>query len=274
MSITTGIQTDSFSQTQIARQLHESEKYDITRVEDKGTTYDIDIELDGYVCLQAWLGSNVAGHNLDREVASSNSPWVLYSQRTCLDKDLDVRQHKLDQTDKPTLDGAALKPNYYTLYAQHPLWSQVVLYPYAMPMPSIRSATCPVKIVVAMSPTRLPLHFLPEWDPPSKGQDNHRTPWWFRRRGQPVWCSHATPLQQAVGRGCQGCCGRVGFPVHGVVQHLGGGPAIHAFWRPAGGRVAEFVPQYRLATHTTATQGYGRRHGSGFCERLLHGFRI
>ena len=45
-----------FFQTQITRQLAESERYSITMVEDNGIGYDIDIELNGCICLQAWFG--------------------------------------------------------------------------------------------------------------------------------------------------------------------------------------------------------------------------
>lgn len=120
-----------FFQTQITRQLVESRMYDITMVEDKGIGYDIDIELNGHIYLQAWFGSNVVGYLLDRAVADSNLPLTLYSERTCTDEDLDVRQRKLDQINKPI---------------------------------NIRRAGDPVKILVAMSSTRLPLHFPPEWD--------------------------------------------------------------------------------------------------------------
>lgn len=123
-----------FFQTQITRQLAESKRYKITMVEDKGPVYDIDIELDGRVCIQAWFGGNVAGYGLDQKIKKTNSPLVLYSQRTCLDKDLNVLQDKLDQINRP-----------------------------ALPIPSGTSADLPVKILVAMSRTLLPLHFPPEW---------------------------------------------------------------------------------------------------------------
>ena len=119
-----------FFQAQVTRQLAESKKYDITKVEDKGITHDIDIELDGYICLQVWFGGNVVGHDLNRKVKRSNLPLVTYSHETCLDKDSKVLEHKLNQINKPTTGGGV---------------------------------ECPVKILVAMSRTLLPLHFLPEW---------------------------------------------------------------------------------------------------------------
>ncbi|MBI1658944.1 MAG: hypothetical protein IS632_09290 [Thaumarchaeota archaeon] len=126
-----------FFQAQITRQLDESERCDVTRVEDKGITYDIDIELDRYICIQAHLGGNVVGHDLDRKVAKSDSFPAHYSEKTCSnEEDLNWLQRKLDQLNKPILDGDVFGP----------------------------SGADPVKILVTMSPTRLPLHFLPEWN--------------------------------------------------------------------------------------------------------------
>lgn len=152
-----------FFQTQITQQLAESKRYDITMVEGKGFGHDIDIELDRHVWIQTWFGGNVVGHLLDQKIARSNSSPVLYYQRTCLDKDFDVLEHKLDQIGRSALGCDMFEPTMYILDEQHALWPQTVRYQYTMPMPSIKSDDHPVKILVSMSSTRLPLHFPPEW---------------------------------------------------------------------------------------------------------------
>lgn len=153
-----------FFQAQITRQLAESERYSITMVENKGVGYDIDIELDGRIYLQAWLGSNVVGHILDKEIAKSKLPRTLYSASTCQQEDLDVLQHKLGQLNKPTSNSGAFESSLYNPYAQCPLWPQVNQYPYTVTLPDIGSNILPVKILVVMSPTLLPPYFLPEWN--------------------------------------------------------------------------------------------------------------
>ena len=118
-----------FFQAQITRQLARSERYDITQVEDDGGDYDIDIELDGYIQLQVWFGGNRVGYDLNRQIKKHNSLWE-FSSATCLPKDLSKLQDKLDrQLNKPILDDDAYS----------------------------------VKILIVMSRTLLPLHFLPEW---------------------------------------------------------------------------------------------------------------
>ena len=122
-----------FFQAQITRQLAESGRYDITMVEDKGPNYDIDIELDGRDCIQVWFGGNVVGYHVGQKIKEHNSP-RFRSQRTCLDKDREALQDKLDQINK-----------------------------HVLPIPSSTVPDLPAKILIVMSRTPIPLHFLSEW---------------------------------------------------------------------------------------------------------------
>ena len=123
-----------FFQAQITKQL-KAKGYDITRVENSGflngSKYDIDIILDDCIYIQSWFGGNVFGYKFDKVMRLDPAKPQYYSLVMDWDKDKGTLVDKLNQLNKPDLEGRVHKP---------------------------------IKILVVASPTRLPHMFLPEWN--------------------------------------------------------------------------------------------------------------
>jgi hypothetical protein len=70
----------------------EGGKFTVTDIEEKDKGFDVDIQLNGYINLQVWLGASVSTHNIEKGKVSS-----LGGVETDWDKDLQKVETKLNQ---------------------------------------------------------------------------------------------------------------------------------------------------------------------------------